>query len=231
MNKTLKRVILSAVIIVVGTAAFFLLTNRYNSRNISPAMYLAQSVPGTKLDMDTLSSDQLIIIDKVRAKTAQYGGSDEKGKIVTEIWQIFNEANHYKVVLTAPKTKIFGDKSPVYYDIYDGEIIGNVSKSGYGSAIGENIFTSRAQDKFIKNCYSQINSQNELSGHPPFSMGEEKIIDDKTRQFTFKDRSQCTCLAIGCCDDFKPVTTEYNFICHLNLDSSVTLELMPVKNY
>jgi len=232
MNKFVKRVLLLIIAIVCVLFLFFLkdyLNNNnnispvvhldepasddtlymdnINNDNVSPMMRLAQSVPGIKLNMDNLSADQLMVIDKVQERADQYGGGSIKGKIVTEIWQIFNEENRYK----------------------DGKIIGNVSSTGHSSIIGENIFTSREQNQFIKDCYSQINKQNKLIDG--YDSEEKNIIDDETISFTFKQRTKCMCEAIGCCDNFKSITTEYNFICHLNLDNSVTLEPAPIKQY
>jgi len=250
-----KTILLLIIIIIICTSFFFLLKNylnnsnnvspvmhldepapddelnidESNNNNISPMMRLAQSVPGIKLDMNNLSAEQLLVVDKVQERADQYGGTSIKRKIVTEIWQIFNEENRYKVVLTTPAGEVARYKLPVYYDVSDGKIIGNVSGSGYSSIIGENIFTSKEQNQFIKDCYSQINKQNKLINGYDFK--EKNIIDDKTINFTFKQRTKCMCEAIGCCDDFKSVTTEYNFICHLNLDNSVTLESTPIKQY
>jgi hypothetical protein len=254
MNKFVKRVLLLIIAIVCVLFLFFLkdyLNNNnnispvvhldepasddtlymdnINNDNVSPMMRLAQSVPGIKLNMDNLSADQLMVIDKVQERADQYGGGSIKGKIVTEIWQIFNEENRYKVVLTAPADEVVRYKLPVYYDVSDGKIIGNVSSTGHSSIIGENIFTSREQNQFIKDCYSQINKQNKLIDG--YDSEEKNIIDDETISFTFKQRTKCMCEAIGCCDNFKSITTEYNFICHLNLDNSVTLEPAPIKQY
>lgn len=108
----MKKTILLLIIIIICTSSFFLLKKYLNNRNnISPVMHLdepvpgdelnidesnnnklstmmhllAQSVPGIKLDMNNLSAEQLLVVNKVQERADQYGGTSIKGKIVTEI--------------------------------------------------------------------------------------------------------------------------------------------------